>query len=334
MSIYVEEKSADIGKRMDVRKEVLSAEARIREYIRETPLTYSPYLSNFCKCNIFLKLENLQLTGSFKVRGAFNKLLSLTTKQRDKGVITASTGNHGLGVAYAMKILKCKGTIYLPENSPESKINALKYYSVPLKYYGKNCDETEIYARKIADKNKQVYISPYNDVKIIGGQGTIGFEINEQLKNIDYVFASVGGGGLISGISGYLKSINKKIKIIGCLPENSPVMYESVKAGKIIDMEIRPTLSDGTAGGIEPGAITFELCKRLVDDWLLVSENEIKKAIKLILEKHHLVIEGAAGVTVASLIKRKNRFRNKNAVLVICGGNIPIGKLEEIICKG
>ncbi len=316
---------------MNVKKEVLAAEKRIRKYIRETPLEYSPYLSNLCKCNVYLKLENLQLTGSFKARGAMNKVLSLTKKQRERGVITASTGNHALGVANALKTLNCKGTIYLPKNSSKSKINALKYYSVNLKFYGTDCDDTEAYARRIANKNNQVYISPYNDRNIIGGQGTIGVELKNQLKKIDYVFASIGGGGLISGIGGYLKLVDKKIKVIGCLPRNSPVMYESIKAGKIIDMKIKPTLSDGTAGGIEHGSITFELCKKFVDDYILVNENEIKKAIKLILRKHHLVIEGAAGVTVASLIKEKNKFKNKNIVLVICGGNITLDKLKDIL---
>lgn len=316
---------------MNVKKEVLAAEKRIRKYIRETPLEYSPYLSNLCKCNVYLKLENLQLTGSFKARGAMNKVLSLTKKQRERGVITASTGNHALGVANALKTLNCKGTIYLPKNSSKSKINALKYYSVNLKFYGTDCDDTEAYARRIANKNNQVYISPYNDRNIIGGQGTIGVELKNQLKKIDYVFASIGGGGLISGIGGYLKLVDKKIKVIGCLPMNSPVMYESIKAGKIIDMKTKPTLSDGTAGGIEHGSITFELCKKFVDDYILVNENEIKKAIKLILGKHHLVIEGAAGVTVASLIKEKNKFKNKNIVLVICGGNITLDKLKDIL---
>ena len=207
----------------------------------------------------------------------------------------------------------------------------MKYYSVNLKFYGTDCDDTEAYARRIANKNNQVYISPYNDRKIIGGQGTIGVELKNQLKKIDYVFASIGGGGLISGIGGYLKLVDKKIKVIGCLPRNSPVMYESIKAGKIIDMKTKPTLSDGTAGGIEHGSITFELCKKFVDDYILVNENEIKKAIKLILGKHHLVIEGTAGVTVASLIKEKNKFKNKNIVLVICGGNITLDKLKDIL---
>lgn len=316
---------------MDIKKEVLEAEQRIRKFIRETPLEYSSYLSNLCKCNAFLKLENLQLTGSFKVRGAFNKLLSLSEKEKSKGIIAASTGNHALGVAYALKKLGCKGTIYLPTNTSKTKIEALSHYDVTLKYHSTDCGETEVYARKISEKNNQTFISPYNDPQIIGGQGTIAVELINQLKEIDYVFVPIGGGGLISGIAGFLKSKNKNIKIIGCLPKNSPVMFESIKVGKVIDMQIKDTLSDGTAGGIEPNAITLNLCKKYVDEYVLVTEDEIKKAIKLILEKHHLVIEGSAGVAVASFIKMA-KIRNKNVVLVICGGNISMDKLKSIIC--
>jgi len=208
----------------------------------------------------------------------------------------------------------------------------IKYYNVPIKFYGTDCEKTELYARKTANKNNQVYISPYNDPQIIGGQGTIGVELEKQLKNIDYILASIGGGGLISGIAGYLKSMDKNVRVVGCLPKNSPVMYESIKAGKIISMKIKSTLSDGTAGGIEPNAMTFELCKKFIDEYTIVTENEIKKAIKLILEKHHLVIEGAAGVTVASFIKEREKFKNKNMVLILCGGNISIDKLKEILC--
>jgi threonine dehydratase len=316
---------------MNVRDEVLAAEKRIRKHIRTTPLEYSGYLSSFCKANVHLKLENYQLTGSFKIRGALNKVLSLTKKQREAGVVAASTGNHALGVAHALEITGGKCTIYVPTNTSRSKLRALQYYPIKVRFFGKECEETEVHARKIAKKNKQVYISPYNDLKVIGGHGTIGIELKNQLKKIDYVFASIGGGGFISGIAGYLKSTSKKPQIVGCLPKNSPVMYESIKAGRIVDIPIKQTLSDGTAGGIEQDSITFDLCRKLVDDYILVTENEIKKAIKVILENHHMVIEGAAAVTVASFIKRKQEFKNKNVVLVICGRNISSGTLKSIL---
>ena len=318
---------------MNVKDEVLGAEKRIRKYIHKTPLEYSGYLSSYCKANVYLKLENYQLSGSFKIRGALNKVLSLTKQQRESGIITASTGNHALGVAHALEIAGGKCTIYVPTNTSRSKLRSLQYYPVKVRFYGKECEDTEVHARKIAKKNNKVFISPYNDWKVIGGHGTIGIELENQLKNIDYVFASIGGGGFISGIAGYLKSMNKKIKTVGCLPKNSPVMYESIKAGKIVDVPMKPTLSDGTGGGIEQGSITYDLCKELVDEYILVTENEIKKSIKLILENHHMVIEGAAAVTVASFIKKRQKFKDRNVVLVICGRNISPGILKSILCE-
>ncbi|MFX0211620.1 MAG: threonine/serine dehydratase, partial [Candidatus Hodarchaeota archaeon] len=295
---------------------------------------YSPYLSQLGNCNVFLKLENVQLTGSFKVRGAMNKVLSLTKRE----AITASTGNHGLAVAYAFQKIGGKCRIYLPTVTAQAKREALENYDVELMYYGSESAESEIYARSIAEKEKKTFISPYNDQEIIGGQGTIAIELLRQLKDKDIhmVFVTIGGGGLISGISGYLKVKQPNVEIIGCLPSNSPVMYESIKMGKIIKMEIKPTLSDGSAGGVEPHSITFNLCQRYVDKYILVEEQEIANAIKLILEKHHMVIEGAAGVTVAAYLKEashSNRFEGKNIILIICGSNIGLKILRQILCN-
>ncbi|MFX0171921.1 MAG: threonine/serine dehydratase [Candidatus Hodarchaeota archaeon] len=318
----------------DVHQWVLDAEKRIRDYIRETPLEYSPYLSKLGNCNVFLKLENVQLTGSFKVRGAMNKVLSLTKKE----AITATTGNHGLAVAYALQKIGGTGRIYLPTVTAQVKREALENYDVELVYYGSESAESEIYARSIAEKEKKTFISPYNDQEIIGGQGTIAIELLRQLKDkeIHNIFVTIGGGGLISGISGYLKIKQPNVKIIGCLPSNSPVMYESIKMGKIIEMDIKPTLSDGSAGGIEPHSITFNLCQRYVDKYILVDEQAIADAIKLILEKHHMVIEGAAGVTVAAYLKealKSDRLEGKNVILIICGSNIGLKILRQILCN-
>jgi len=322
---------ADTSNMVDITKEVREAEQRISRFVLQTPIEYSFPLSKLLKANVYLKLENLQITGSFKIRGAFNKILSLSEEQRKKGFITASTGNHGLAVSYALKELGYKGTIFLPHSVIHSKIKAFEYFPVQLKFIGKGCEETENYAREFARKYNKIYISPYNDEKIIGGQGTIGLEISKQLKKFDYVLASVGGGGMISGIAGYLKKMNSSVKITGCLPVNSPVMYESIKADKIVNMKVKPTISDGTVGGIEPEAITFKLCKKLVDDWILVSEAEIKEAIKFMLMAHHYLIEGAAGVTVASAVKNKKRFTGKTIVLILCGRNISLELLKKIL---
>ena len=316
---------------MNIKDQVLKAEKRIRKYVRETPLDHSPYLSKLSNANVYLKLENLQLTGSFKARGALNKILSLSKEQREKGITTASTGNHALAVANALKMIGGKGTIYLPSNAAKTKVEALGYYNIQLKFHGNSCDEAEIFARKVANKKGLTFISPYNDPQVIGGQGTIGVELYKQLKDIDCLFLSIGGGGLVSGIAGYLKAMKPEVKIIGCWAESSPVMYECIKAGKIIPVSEKETLSDGAAGGIEPGSITFEPTRKLVDDYILVTEDEIKKAIKLILEKHHLVIEGAAGVAVASYLKQKEKYKAKNVAILICGGNISVEKLTHIL---
>ena len=316
---------------IDIKQEVLWAEKQIRPYIRKTPLEYSFYFSKMTNCRVFLKLENLQHTGSFKVRGAINKLLDLKPSQKKAGVVVASTGNHGLAVAHALSLMDISGTIFLPEIASVQKVQMLRNYDIEVKYYGADGGETETYARAEAQRLGKVYVSPYNDAKIIGGQGTIGYEILKQLLAVDVIMVAVGGGGLIAGIAGYIKAIKNDITIIGCLPQNSPVMYESLKTGHIVDLPTSPTLSDGTAGGIENEAITFEPCRQYVDDWVLVDENEIRQGIRLVFDQHRQVIEGAAGVAVAAFLKSQARLKNKNVVLVICGGNIELNTFKDIV---
>jgi threonine dehydratase len=316
---------------ISISKDVLAAEARIRPFIRETPLHHSLYLSKLGSCEAYLKLENLQHTGSFKTRGALNKLLSLSARQRRAGVVAASTGNHGLAVAYGARKLGISATIYLPENASLQKVQALRNYEVEIRFYGNDCEATESHAKAEARKTGQIYLSPYNDPKVVGGQGTIGIEILRQCESVDSIMVSVGGGGLIGGIAGYVKGLRGDVEIIGCLPENSPVMYESVRAGRIVHSAVSPTLSDGTAGGIEAGAITFEPCRRYVDDWVLVSENEIRDGMKLVFDYERVVIEGAAGVVVASFVKIKEKLKGRNVILVMCGGNIDIEKFKKLV---
>jgi threonine dehydratase len=222
------------------------------------------------------------------------------------------------------------GTIYLPENTSPAKIELLSLYGADLKFYGDDCIKSEMMAKQTALKNNQVYISPYNGPKIIGGQGTIGIELTRQIERIDAILVPIGGGGLISGIAGYLKSVNPEIEIISCQPQNSAVMYHSIKAGRILEMESKPTISDSTAGEIEPDLITFDICNKYLDDYLLVTEDEIKAAIKLIIEKHFLLIEGAAVLSVACFIKASERFRNKHVILILSGSKISLDKLKQI----
>lgn len=316
---------------LEIKTEVLQAEQRIRPHIRETPLEYSFALSEIGRCNVFLKLENLQYTNSFKVRGAMNKLLSLTSEQRSQGVVAASSGNHGAAIAFGFSTLKLQGIIFVPENASKTKVEAIRRFGADVRFHGNDSAITETYARNYASENNMVYVSPYNDLQVIGGQGTIALELTRQLEKLDTIFVPVGGGGMISGIAGYLKSVKNHVKVSGCLPKNSPVMAESVKANRIVEMESLPTLSDGTAGGLEANAITFDLCRTLVDDYVLVSELEIKDAMRLFMETHHMLIEGAAGVAIASYLKHKELCQGKNIVIVICGANISLETLKTVL---
>jgi len=327
-------KKSKIWTKNEVKKETLEAEQRIRQYIRETPLEYSPYLSQVGKGDVFLKLENIQLTGSFKLRGATNKILSLSPEEIKRGIVTASSGNHGSAIAYLLNKFGLKGRIYLPEYITKPKIELLSLYGTLLEIFGTDCIETENHAREEAQRLGATYVPPYNDPKIIGGQGTVAIELFIQLKKFDIVIVPVGGGGLISGIAGYIKALDPRIKIIGCQPENSAVMYESVKAGHIVKIESKPTLSDGTAGGIEQESLTFNICKDYVDNFILVSEEEIKEAIQLNLEKHNMLVEGAGALSTAAYLKEKDQFKNKTAVLIISGSKISLNRIKSILCKG
>jgi threonine dehydratase len=317
---------------MEIKERIIEAEKRIRPYLRETPLEYSYSLSKMIGSEVYLKMENLQITGSFKARGSMNKILSI--KDTSKKIITASTGNHGLGVANALLTVKKQGTIFLPTNASPAKVDAIKARGIPVEFQGDSGEVAEQYARKLSENSDVLYISPYNDIDVIAGQGSIGVELLRQLPDMDCVFISIGGGGLIAGIAAYLKAINPKIKVIGCLPENAPVMYECIKAGKIIqNVPEKPTLSDGTAGGIEDGSITFEICQKNIDEYVLVTEDEIAESMKLVLYQHHLVVEGSAGVALAALIKNKEKYKGKKSVILLCGGNVSEAVLKKLICN-
>ncbi len=318
----------------DIVIEAYKAEQNIKNRIRETPLEFSPYLSSIGNGQVYLKLENFQLTGSFKIRGAFHKLLSLPAEKKNKGIITASSGNHGMAVSYALQKLGLKGKIFLPQNTSQTKIEILKDNQAEMELYGDDCVKAENHARQTAEKKGMEWISPYNDPQIIGGQATLGIELLKQIKKIDAVLVPVGGGGLISGIAACLKAENKETIVIGCQPINSCVMYESIKAGRILELESKPSLSDATVGGIEIGSITFELCQKLVDDFILVSEQEIEEAILLCLRKHQFLIEGAAALPLASYLKALERFEGKAVVLILSGARISFDQLENILCRG
>jgi threonine dehydratase len=314
---------------------ILAAAERLRPHVKETPLERSDVLAAAAGAGetaVWLKCENLQHTGSFKLRGACNKILTLPPDILARGVVTASTGNHGRGVAHALDVVGARGTIYLPTTVSPGKLEALRRYaSVDLELYHTDSDATEIHARKIADESGRVYISPYNDLAVIAGQGTVGVELARQCPALDAVFIAVGGGGLISGMASYLKSVHPGITIVGCWPENAPALHVALQEGRIVSVPEKPTLSDGTAGGAEPGSVTFDLLRELIDDCVLVSEAEIADAIRLVLVEHHLVIEGSAGVAVAAWRKTAARYAGTSVALVLCGGNISPARLRTVL---
>lgn len=311
-------------------QEILAAAARIQSVIRLTPTDYSLALSELTGSCVWLKLEHLQHTGSFKLRGATNKLLKLTADERARGVVTASNGNHGIAVCYAAQQLGVPVRVFMREGVPEIRVSLIRALGGEPVFYGRDPLAAEMHARATATTTGQVFISPYNDADVIAGQGTLGVELAQQVAGLDAVFVAVGGGGLVSGVAAYLKAVQPNVKIIGCWPENSPVLYECLKAGRIFDCPELPTISDSTAGGVEPDALTFPLCQQLLDDAVLVSEAEIKTAMRLMLEKERWIIEGAAGVAVAGLLKMAEAFRGQNCAAILCGRNLAAERLREL----
>jgi len=311
--------------------DIVLAANRINPHIRETPLDESPYFSEITGANVYMKLENLQHTGSFKLRGAFNKVLSLTPEQRLPGCVTASSGNHGAAIAYAMKKLGVTGVIFVPEQTSSVKVDAIKRAGGDVRFFGTDGLDTETHAREYAEENEMVYLSPYNDADVIAGQGTVSVELVKQLSQIDAVFVAVGGGGLISGLGSFIKSVNPAVEVVSCQPAASAVMTESVKAGKILDLPSDPTLSDGTAGGIEAGSMTFDICRDVVGRYITVSEEQIAHAMREFIDSHHMLLEGAAGVAVAGLLEVASDYVGKNVVVIICGGNVSRDTLKKVI---
>jgi threonine dehydratase len=300
-----------------LKQAILDAHHRIAPYIRETPLE---------ECalgpGVFLKLEHLQHTGSFKFRGASNKIALLTPEQAARGVVTASNGNHGLGVAAAARARNIAAEVFVSSHVSPAKARRIEAQGARLHPAGDDPLTAELAARQAAGESGRVFISPYNDLDVAAGQGTIAVELTRQLPDLDAVFVAVGGGGLIGGIGAYLKEVSPRTEVVGCWPENSPVMYECLRAGRIVDVPETPTLSESTAGGLEPGSVTFELCRRAIDRSVLVTEDEILQAMRWMLENEHWLIEGAAGVAVAACIKEARRYEGRKVAVVICGRNV------------
>ncbi|XP_052093336.1 L-threonine dehydratase catabolic TdcB-like [Mytilus californianus] len=316
---------------------ILEATKRIKPHIWKTPLLHSSYLSDSVKkISVFIKLESDQLTGSFKVRGAFNKFLQLLETNPDirkTGVYTASSGNHGLACLEAAKVLGVPLTIYCQEGVDPGKKDNLLHEGAKLVLHGNDCVEAELKSRSDAEANGTTYVSPYNDRTVVAGQGSIAVEIFEEFPEVDAVLVPVGGGGLIAGIARYIKQVKPSTKVYGCQPKNSKVMYESVKANKVIFEESYPTLSDATAGGLEESTVTFQLCRDFVDEWIMVEEEDIAKAIMFMVEKHHKIVEGAAGVSIGAYMTNMDKFSGQNVVIISCGANLSLSIMHDIVSK-
>ena len=315
---------------IDVAAQVRAAEERARPYLLTTPAVSSIGLSAAVGSPVVLKCENLQHTGSFKARGAVSKVLSLTAEELERGIVTASTGNHGAAVAYAGSIVGVAPTVVVPDNANPSKLAAIERLGGHIEVQGTDSVESELGARRAAEERGMTFVSPYNDPAVIGGQGTLGLELLEQVPDLSAVFVAVGGGGLSSGVAGIVKAVSPGIRVIGCSPANSAVMYHSLQAGQILDMPSDPTLSDGTAGGVEPDAITFDILDALLDDFVTVEEDAIREAFLELIEVEHLLVEGSAAMAYAAASANARATEGTTAV-ILCGGNVGVEKLRGIL---
>lgn len=301
--------------------EILKARKNLKGVLYRTPITYSKRLSEISDAEIHLKWESLQKTGSFKPRGAYNKICSLTPEERNKGVITVSTGNGALAVALVTKMMNIKATVIVPENTPKIKVERCRALGAEVVLEGANYDESLIYCEKIISETGTPYISAFEDYKVIAGQGTIGCEILEEMSDANTIIVPIGGGGLISGIALWAKTVNPKIRVVGAQSTAACTMYECFRAKKVVDVPVPSTIADGLAGGISQ--TTLDLVLKYVDEIVLAEEKELKSAILWVLKNERQVVEGAGAVGPAAILQGKIRFkRGEKVVVVISGGNI------------
>ncbi|MBI9013932.1 MAG: threonine ammonia-lyase [Clostridiales bacterium] len=312
-------------------KKLYEAQEQLKEVLLKTPLIYSPGFSEEYHNQVYIKPENLQKTGAFKIRGAYNKITHLTEKEKSKGLICSSAGNHAQGVAYAAKALGVKATIVMPKTTPLIKVEATKKYGATVVLHGDVYDDAYTEAKRLEKKHDYVFIHPFDDLDIIYGQGTIGLEILEELKDVDYILVPVGGGGLISGIAMAIKESNPKIKVIGIEPRGAMAMKQSLRMNERVCLNKVDTIADGVAVK-EPGVLTYELIKKYVDDIIIVDDYDLMDAFLMLVEKHKLVAENAGLLALAGL--KKLDVKNKNVVSLLSGGNIDVVTISSLISKG
>jgi len=312
-------------------RDVYLAKQRIAPIALRTPLISSPLLSERTHTSVLLKLENLQKTGSFKIRGAANKLLSLTNDEKTRGVLAVSTGNHGRAVSYVAETLGLRAVICLAEGVPQNKVDALRRLGAEIVIHGKSYDEATEHAFRLQEERGLTMIHPFDEPFVIAGQGTIGLELLEDLPRIDTAIVPLSGGGLISGIAVALKSANPAIRVIGVTMDRAPVMHHSLQAGQPIDMDEEETLADALVGGLGPvNHYTFRMCQEYVDESVLVSDEEIAEAMAFCLDQHHFVVEGGGAVGVAALLREELNGLGEHIAVVLSGSNIDLPMLLEV----
>lgn len=305
----------------------------IRNEVNKTPLVRSQYLSDLCSSDAYLKLENLQVTNAFKIRGALNRMMNLTPEEKARGVVAASSGNHAQAVAIGAEKLNLTATVVVPETTPRIKVEKIRKHKVELILHGEKYDYAEQYAHKLAKERGATFISSYNDPLVVAGQGTVGLEILEELPTVDSIIVPVSGGSVLSGVAVAAKSIKPEIEILGVQPETVAAMYYCLRAGKIIDVEMKHTIADGLDGNIEKGCITFEIIQRYVNEILLFNEDTIRKMIRLLWEKEGQIVEASGAISIAPIVETPKRFTGKRTVAVITGGNIDDALFQSILAS-
>lgn len=315
-------------------QEIQKATQLLKNKIKRTPLEYSRTFSEMASCDVYLKLENFQTTGSFKVRGAYNKIHHLSAAEKAKGVICSSAGNHAQGVAYAAAKMGIKSTVYMPLFAPPLKIIATKSYGAEVRLEGQYYDEAYLAAKADCATTGTIFVPPFNDEYVIAGQGSLGIEIFEDLQSLDYVFVPVGGGGLISGVAIALKHLKPQIKIIGVEAYGSQSMKLSLEAGKVVSATDVTTIADGIAVKT-PGELTFSVVQEYVDEIVTVDDEEIATAVYLLLQRGKTLVEPAGAVSLAAVLQKKiAAAQGKNVVCIVSGGNINLGLMAQIVDRG
>ncbi|MCB9274751.1 MAG: threonine ammonia-lyase [Lewinellaceae bacterium] len=312
---------------------IYKAKVRLRGIAEQTPLMFNYHLSEHYGCRLYLKREDMQVVRSYKIRGAYNKMATVPAEALKQGVVCASAGNHAQGVAFACQKLKVHGKVYMPSVTPQQKVRKVKLFGkewVDVVLVGDTFDDAYLEARKDADEHGKLFIHPFDDESIIEGQGTVGLEILEDCdRSLDYVFAAIGGGGLISGLGSYFKQLSPNTRIIGVEPEGAPAMYESLKAGEPITLSKIDSFVDGAAVR-RVGDLTFRIAREVVDDMILVPEGKVCSTILQLYNEEGVVVEPAGALTVAALDFYKEQIKGKNVVCVLSGSNNDITRTEEI----